>query len=502
MNRSNLLSRLTLAFVLAVGLTTAWFVVLAWTSSTFIYRSAGTYESLVFTPEGEPVIQMNALGRIPSSRYRGLDGQPRDFTSEAVWLQAATAIGTSNGSWANRPVTWNARIMPFSDGGTPPTFWYFLHDGRRDGRGYFVGYDSVSRQVVGFFGRSGFRDAPPASSQDKFQVPLVSASHLNNVIASSQSQYYYRSVHEPWYFDSSSREFPGWHAFLIDGNQVVDVDLRKRDAATRVLLEADGLLSLSILHATNVSGSPVRSAAAFELQEAAKKQPDVLIASTADQIIVYDPLTQKADAIDRPDALVGLPLQVYRTDSGDFILVHVQYELDRAGQRTMTYWLGPDGVVKDQKEVLLDRGTPTPAHTKALTASLAAPLPLASTAFVLLKPVDWMQREDDLTYGQALARSLGGSWLFIVLTYALASLLAWRCYVRQRRYAEAIVVPWLAFVWLFGLPGYVAYRLHRRWPVRLPCPSCSMPSPRDRDDCTDCGAEFPRPELKGSEVFA
>ena len=60
------------------------------------------------------------------------------------------------------PLDGNARIARFADCRTPANLWYFLHDGARDGRGYFVGYDSKSKLCVGFIGRDGFRpDQPP-----------------------------------------------------------------------------------------------------------------------------------------------------------------------------------------------------------------------------------------------------------------------------------------------------------------------------------------------------
>ena len=55
---------------------------------------------------------------------------------------------------------------------------------------------------------------------------------------------------------------------------------------------------------------------------------------------------------------------------------------------------------------------------------------------------------------------------------------------------------------LFGLPAYVGYRLHRRWPIRLPCPHCQGLAPRDRTACAECGDGFPEPAGKGIEIFA
>jgi ribosomal protein L32 len=89
----------------------------------------------------------------------------------------------------------------------------------------------------------------------------------------------------------------------------------------------------------------------------------------------------------------------------------------------------------------------------------------------------------------------------IVVTVLSAGLaiVVWR---RQRRYGAAGTALWMIFVVLGGLPGLLAYRFHRRWPVLQACPACGETVPRDRDACAHCGAEFPSPAPKGIEVFA
>jgi hypothetical protein len=61
---------------------------------------------------------------------------------------------------------------------------------------------------------------------------------------------------------------------------------------------------------------------------------------------------------------------------------------------------------------------------------------------------------------------------------------------------------WIAFVFLGGVPGFLAYLFHRRWTVRLACPQCGEEAPRDRESCFACDTDFPEPEPKGIEVFA
>jgi hypothetical protein len=82
---------------------------------------------------------------------------------------------------------------------------------------------------------------------------------------------------------------------------------------------------------------------------------------------------------------------------------------------------------------------------------------------------------------------------------AVCAIAAWR---RQKRFGLPHAAGWAVFAFLLGIPGWIAYRLHRAWPVVDECPACQQPSPRDREACTECGADFPPPALKGIEVFA
>jgi hypothetical protein len=82
--------------------------------------------------------------------------------------------------------------------------------------------------------------------------------------------------------------------------------------------------------------------------------------------------------------------------------------------------------------------------------------------------------------------------------------LAVLCYHRQLRYGERGWDRWLwlLFVLVLGLPGWIGYRFGRSWPVLEACPGCGTSARRDREACVHCEADFPRPALRGTEVFA
>jgi hypothetical protein len=56
------------------------------------------------------------------------------------------------------------------------------------------------------------------------------------------------------------------------------------------------------------------------------------------------------------------------------------------------------------------------------------------------------------------------------LVTLLAIGLAWLSDRHLRAFREPRSYVWLTFVFLMGLPGYVAWYCHRRWPVRRPAP--------------------------------
>jgi hypothetical protein len=74
--------------------------------------------------------------------------------------------------------------------------------------------------------------------------------------------------------------------------------------------------------------------------------------------------------------------------------------------------------------------------------------------------------------------------------------------MRHRRYAHHGAIAWAIFVLITGVPGFIGYLLHRRWPVVVRCEHCGAQTPRDRDTCLNCGTAFPPPAPKGIEVFA
>jgi hypothetical protein len=86
--------------------------------------------------------------------------------------------------------------------------------------------------------------------------------------------------------------------------------------------------------------------------------------------------------------------------------------------------------------------------------------------------------------------------VFSLLLAAAAYIWARRACIPSQR-ASA----WAAFVFAFGLPGFLAFRLASDWPRLVSCPSCGRPRPIDRPACPHCHSGWPLPPATGVEIF-
>lgn len=105
-------------------------------------------------------------------------------------------------------------------------------------------------------------------------------------------------------------------------------------------------------------------------------------------------------------------------------------------------------------------------------------------------------------YSYHLYQMLNASLPSFTVVCLLSVILSAWCSRRHRRFDEHSATAWVAFVFVMGAPGLIGYLLHRRWPVMERCQHCGKESPRDRDACLHCAAEFPLPAMKGIEIFA
>jgi len=201
-----------------------------------------------------------------------------------------------------------------------------------------------------------------------------------------------------------------------------------------------------------------------------------------------------------PEELRDKTITLYELDAGT-ALVTSSRRLPDKGQREELLWIDASGKVLRRAEVSFneDKGSEErDAWTAALIIPSLIPLALIATSVPLGQETSGLAPD----YATALAHSLAVFWPALLTITLLSAVLAWYCFRRHRRYYQPYSGVWFAFILLTGLPGLVGYLFHRRWPVLEKCPACGHVVPRDRETCAKCGAAFPPPALKGSEVFA
>ena len=150
------------------------------------------------------------------------------------------------------------------------------------------------------------------------------------------------------------------------------------------------------------------------------------------------------------------------------------------------------GKTVQRQEVVLKSGTP---HRPALAAWVfAAGIP-APVAAVVAVPLTAGESESDRYESSRLLamwkRGFPAAWPALLAVLAVAVVMAWLCYRRQKRYAQPWTAAWVILVLLGGVPGLAGYLLHRRWPVLEKCPACGSVVPRDRERCAIAGRNSP-----------
>jgi hypothetical protein len=131
------------------------------------------------------------------------------------------------------------------------------------------------------------------------------------------------------------------------------------------------------------------------------------------------------------------------------------------------------------------------------------PTALPMDAFLLAGGPLLSQATSPSSYTESLAQFVTDLLAGLIGIHLLCGMLAWVSYRHGSLYAlpRSHRLAWAAFVFLFGLPGWIGFLTHRRWPVLERCPSCTQQVPADRDACSACAKPFPESALKGIEVF-
>jgi hypothetical protein len=488
-----LFQRLLLAAILGTGFTAAWVVVAAFALeiSLYVADDEPTRETLLIRRDGTPVVAVSGRGNrirrdgtpvvAVSGRgdvsYRDLDGNAVEADEDAgVRFGGQSVVLPAHPPRPNDPGAWSARIASYSDGRTPATYWYFVADGREDGAAYFVAYDSRSKAVVGYLGTAGFRPGPlPEAERFPFSCPPQPPGQTRH----------------PSGYAEPHRAAPGfvsaWDVYLPGRDlNLYHIDLQHRS------VEA------------TLAGTPVCSTALLlSPDEETRGQSFRPVVRTDDAILTLDAGGRVRNRYPIPESFRPWNLTFYETPSGEAVMYTNSVPDDVFGQ--VSYWIArvtPAGVTRREQVTLADQ--PTLWSLQSLGGAVL-PVPAALAGVVGVgRSQQILNHNLEATRPAAVARALAEFWPALAIAQLAAAALALLCYGRQVRYgaSRSERVVWPLFVLLFGLSGWVGYRFGRSWPTLDRCHSCGVAVPRDRLECARCADEFPRPALKGTEVFA
>ena len=469
---NNAIRKLAVAGILGSGALAVWMFVSGLAVSIAVQRRQPEIsESLGVTKKGEVIVsQYHRDGNF--NTYRTLDGQPFTNSQEAegnygAWLYPGASI--------HKPLTlsWQERIVGFSNSDAPPNLWYLVHDGKPAGHAYFVGYNSASKQFTGYIGLNGFRmELPPPAEQ--FPIPGNSFGY-NGALAG-----YFQPARQPFYF----RVPYGWLAYVCSDGKLYLVDLNRRSVEA-IAIPGEVVAVTSGSEPTAPDSNDSRR---------------VVIVRTRGKLTILNSDNKLVSSFTIPEPLQRSAIRFFNWWTPSPILASGSWPRT---EPQLVFWLDAKGNIAKQRDIdlLVTPEESLPAIAWATSIVVPSPLPAACEMFAAL-PLERVSAGKSPDYLSALNDVIVAAWPAFLMNCLLSVILAVWCYRRHRRYSEKGAAMWAVFVLLFGAPAIIGYLLQCRWPVTERCQKCAAESLRDRDTCLSCGADFPLPVLKGIEVFA
>jgi hypothetical protein len=487
MKRNGILPHLALASFLTTGFLVVWALVSLWAVEIgeHVVRPAAAVERLVFLPDGTARVARTE-GRHQGLQYRDLDGNPAAAPENEAMLLTGSPLPASLPARPLGDIAWDGRIRSFSDGGTPAVYWYFVADGRPDGTGYFVGYHSRSKACVGYLGLAGWQSELPPVGQ---RIPFMGAASGDEARIYCTQSPYNPTFHPTQRFSGKSPRgcASNWDVYVLGrDSKFYHADLQNR--TLEVALDTPGLRSAALTRG---------------LVDLVHGTPTQLAARTDDAVLVLDERGGVQKRFPIPEALHDREIHFAQATSGEAVMYAHGPEDELAEQvEYWVYWVNAAGVCREANVRLAWAGENQSLRT---LGGVEVPAPLAAAGLVAgVRTKLLLGRGLAATYPQALGRAFTEFAPALLIAQLVAAALAWACYRRQVRFgaSRGERVIWPLFVLVLGLPGWIGYRYGRSWPVLQACSACATEVPQDRDNCVQCTVEFPRPVLRGTEVFA
>jgi len=446
------------------------------------FQNRDPYETIYMTVRGEPVlVRMRDGDTQNTEKILSLAGEPLTITSQDL-LYAQTMTAQEKRHFAPHTPSWEIRLAAANDSGVPPIYWYLVHDGQIPGHAYGVGFHAPTRTITSYFGRRGFTDSlPPRDDWFELAGPsgMAGLTTLHNM------------AQEPRWSNSTPR-----FLLLADG-KLWKIDLAKKQL--KALFDCPQAFRIG--QAWRILNELPSLSPDADQQSANSITPLDGLVREPESLIIVNQQTGEQTRYPLPAELSDQMLSAALLPDGQLVLIA---QRDWSDGEQHIVWLKPSGEIAKQQTVRRKTRYTSPSLTwLGWQYAISAPLPLANAGYALaFAPRGLIEEDKAATYAQALAIVLQKTWTSILVILSLSVVAAVLTYRRHRRFGLPNASAWAAFAFLFGIFGWIAYRFHRTWPVLEECPACHQPSPRDREDCLDCGKAFPPPALKGIEVFA
>jgi hypothetical protein len=486
--------RLVATLIVAVAVAAIWSIAIGWGaaivaswSDTLVVRA----ESIIVTRDGTPLVRFYSDKDYQNASYRTLDGQPVEFKVKQELASARLVPPRRTPPIFDWPSGWGETLAA-SDFDRPPGAWYLVRDNRPLGRAYFIGYDTISRQKIGYIGRSGFSRSLP--SADEW---FVVGRQAIGLAATGGQQLSLNAPADVYDSYLNASYLPRWLVFVIDGDRLVEVDLRQR--SVRDVFAAQGISSVAILSEVD---------AAEQIGAGQSDAPSMAIRlafRTKDRIVVQDNSFNAFREFHLPASLASETVDVYAV-AKDQILVQFTKRSAIEPPTERLLWVGSDGKVLREATVRLAQyanfNTSTNERTNAMLATGFIPIPVFWATMLSFAPLGEFMENRQPTYAAAVANPFGMLWPAILVALVIGSVSAALVGRWQRKYYRPHTKVWCAFAFLLGLPGVLAYWLEMRREKLESCTECKAVVPRDRDACASCRSPFPAPPLVGTELFA
>ncbi len=473
------------ALAIAMGIALLWACVLVWSTQTISGRSRGYYEHVIVTADGTPIISRAFVDTLQRTDYFTLDRKPfaDHELAQISPAMVADALALAPTKPRGEPV-----IQSYSDARERRTAWYFVAFGNPAGTADFVGYDVLTNQRVGYIGLAGFQADRPTDKQ-AFPIRRTRMYPVSSFICPTNNG----GQEAYWYVNPRAEQgnIPVWICHVVSGDRLLRVDLRER--SVRTVLEMPGLFSVSVAHRR-----PRRDAAPKANRP--EETEDCLVVRSADTVTVLDWQDKVEKTYHLPSELSDTWFSFFPAANGKAVATY--YDHFRPQRLPLSYNVvefAADGSVSHSATHVTD--APIERDDRAVM-SFAVPEVIVPLTFTLLAPALGDNDEPSESMASALADIIGYIWP-AYLSSGILGLVSLALYRRHAaRSGNAPSIAWILFVFLFGIPGFLGYLWHRRWPVRLACPACGTDAPRDRDSCAPCGKPFPAPAPNGLEIFA